>query len=474
MRLSISISTMARALEYTLAISGLVFCVSLATSSRRRQPGTLSLPPVYGAWYLPYPIRGVLALAKLCMDEDSFLLALRRDYGQVVHIPWPLNQVLVLDGRLIRKVYRAPSSTLSFAPIQHGIQTLAFGTPRRITQSAGLARMYDAHAKGLTNLRLDAPVERFTHVIQAKVAQLEEQIESSPAQAVDIPIVKWVVETVFEAATSGLYGEEFCERALEAGLRGEFGRFDRCFPLLAAEMMPVALYAFVPRVADGMRGREAMLSVLARWVEDGLPGLNEGVIRDMAHIGLAEGYTSMEVATVLSGNFWALHANAPYIASALLLYIVQSEILDQVREEIDGLPQQSGDTANPVVTLKALASMPVVASCVQETVRTNTSSFSMRVAEEDFVLSESASGSGGVFIHAGMRVVCATRVAHLTDGLWGDYPESWIGDRFAAKQQGDALSAKMAREMHGFGGGISTVSGVRLGILLGHSIVDAG
>ncbi|KAL4258944.1 Cytochrome P450 superfamily protein [Pleurotus pulmonarius] len=451
---------MVGALEYVLALGGLAISVSLMTSRRRQPPGNLTLPPVYGPWYLPYPIRGVLAMAKLGMDEDNFLLSLRRDYGPVVHLPWPLNQVFVLDGSLIQKVYGTPSSTLSFTPIRRELQTVAFGSSWKISQGPGLTRMFPVHAKGLTNLRIDAPVERFTRVVQAKVAHLKEQIESSPEEAVEIPIVKWVIDTMFEAATSGLFGEEFCDRTLKAGLQKDFNRFDACFALLAAEMIPMALYSLVPPIADGMKGREAMFSVLAQWVEDGLPGLDEGVIHDMAQIGLAEGYTSREVATLLSGDLWALQANAPYVASALLLYILQSGILDQVREEIDALPRQNEGTSDPVVTLKTLASMPLVASCVQETVRMNTSSFSIRVVEKDFVLS--ASGEGGIFIPAGMRVVCITRVGHLMDELWGANPESWIGDRFLPEKQGDALSSKRSREMNGFGGGISICEGRHL------------
>ncbi|KAG5219566.1 cytochrome P450 [Salix suchowensis] len=134
------------------------------------------------------------------------------------------------------KGVRYPSSTLSFTPIRRELQTIAFGSPWKISQGPGLGRMFPVHAKGLTNLRLDAPVERFTRVVRAKVAQLKQQIELSPEKAVEIPIVKWVIDTMFEAATSGLFGE---------------------------------------------------------WVEDGLPGLEEGVIRDMAQMGLAEGYTSV-------------------------------------------------------------------------------------------------------------------------------------------------------------------------------------
>lgn len=70
--------------------------------------------PVYGPAYLPPFIKGFLAAARLGQDEDAFLISLRRDYGPVVYLPWPLCQYFVTSNSAIQRVYDTPSRTLSF------------------------------------------------------------------------------------------------------------------------------------------------------------------------------------------------------------------------------------------------------------------------------------------------------------------------------------------------------------------------
>ncbi|KAJ8519223.1 hypothetical protein ONZ45_g3801 [Pleurotus djamor] len=396
-----------------------------------------------------------MAMVKLGIDEDDFLLTLRREYGSLVYIPWPMKQIFVLEGSYIQKVYATPSSTLAFTPIRRSLQLTAFGSIESIAQGEGLARMFPVHAKGLTNLRLDAPVARFAHIVQSKVFELKERVESTPNHSIEINIVRWIIDVMFEAGTSALFGEEFCERAVKAGLQESFNAFDASFPLLASEMIPLPMYKFVPPVAKGMQGREEIWKLLKTWIEDGMPGLDEGVVREMAEMGLAEGYSSYETAKLLMGDLWALQANAPFAATALVLYVLQSTLLPRVIQEFDAIPTND-------VNMKALASMPLAASCVQETVRLNTSSFSIRLVQKDFVLSLSEDDPGFLIPCDGTRVVCITRTAHLTEQIWGESPDSWVGDRFLAQNGEDTISAKRSREMNGFGGGISACEGRHL------------
>jgi len=114
--------------------------------------------------------------------------------------------------------------------------------------------------------------------------------------------------------------------------------------------------------------------------------------------------------------------------------------------------------------MKALASMEMVSSCVQETLRLNTSSYSIRIVEESFILPTSvirdAKGTStpGYLIPGGSRVICATRAAHLSDAIWGNNPSIWDGERFLGREDDEAgMKSKKAREMRGFGGGVSIV-----------------
>jgi hypothetical protein len=98
------------------------------------------------------------------------------------------------------------------------------------------------------------------------------------------------------------------------------------------------LHPFVPPIAKGMKGHEHLFEFITTWVEDGIPGLDEGVIFDMAQIGLTEGHSSREIASLLNADLWALQANIPSAAGALLIYIIQSTLLPAVRKEINRIP----------------------------------------------------------------------------------------------------------------------------------------
>jgi cytochrome P450 len=251
-------------------------------------------------------------------------------------------------------------------------------------------------------------------------------------------------------------------RTQETDFKKNFNTFDGCFPLLAADMVPPFLHPFVPLIAKGMKGRERLFEFIGTWVEDGMPGLDEGVIFDMAQIGLTEGHSSREIASFLNADLWALQANTPSAACALLLYIIQSTLLPAVREEINRIPTKI-DSPTPDLDMKALASMEMLSSCVQETLRLNTSSYSIRVVEESFILptsvirDQNGAPHPGYLIQGGSRIICATRAAHVSGAIWGTNPSIWDGTRFLERGDEPGMKSKKAREMRGFGGGVSIV-----------------
>jgi hypothetical protein len=92
-------------------------------------------PPIYRPCYLPPFVRGLMAMLQLGADGNAFLLTARKLYGPVVHIPWPIFPVFVLDGEVINSIYSCPSETLPFLPIRVSIQHSSFGTSKVITRS---------------------------------------------------------------------------------------------------------------------------------------------------------------------------------------------------------------------------------------------------------------------------------------------------------------------------------------------------
>ena len=155
-------------------------------------------PPVYGPWYLPPFVRGLMAMLHLGADEDDFLLSARKLYGPVFYIPWPLCQVFVLDGEVINSVYSSPSKTLSFLPIRVSMQHSTFGTSKAITQSPIMhEQIFPTHARGMTTVRIEAPIRRFVNVVEARIVELGNKIDAAGG-TLEMGLMHWVVDTMFD------------------------------------------------------------------------------------------------------------------------------------------------------------------------------------------------------------------------------------------------------------------------------------
>jgi hypothetical protein len=161
-------------------------------------PAGTQPPPVYGPCYLPPFVRGLMAMLHLSADEDDFLFSTRKLYGPVVYIPWPLCQVFVLDGEIINSVYSSPSQTLSFLPIRVSMQHSSFGTSKEITQSPIMHKqIFPIHARGMTTVRIEAPIRRFIDVVEARIVELGNKIDAAGG-ALEMGLMHWVVDTMFD------------------------------------------------------------------------------------------------------------------------------------------------------------------------------------------------------------------------------------------------------------------------------------
>jgi hypothetical protein len=139
-----------------------------------------------------------MAMLHLGADEDDFLLSTRKLYGPVVYIPWPLCQVFVLDGEIINSVYSSPSQTLSFLPIRVSMQHSSFGTSKEITQSPIMHKqIFPTHTRGLTTVRIEAPIRRFIDVVEARIVELGNKIDAAGG-ALEMELIHWVVDTMFD------------------------------------------------------------------------------------------------------------------------------------------------------------------------------------------------------------------------------------------------------------------------------------
>ncbi|KAH8801848.1 cytochrome P450 [Flagelloscypha sp. PMI_526] len=445
-----------------LTVSGaaVVLAVSLFWAPWKKSP-----IPTYGPWYLPPFLRGLHAMMALGADEDAFLLGLYHQYGSIVYIPWPMQQYTLTTSHAINAFYA--SSDLEFLHIRLWFGSALFGSKMHYPMEMWTDRFFPMHAKAMTKGRLQGPLQRFNDVFSEKVKQLEEQVQSSSEGFVEIPIVEWVMNAMFDSGLSAIYGPEFVRIARQRKpLTVEEGqyRFDAIFPILASGMVPSFLRRFIPPLQEGLSARAELTAAIEEFLEMGTPGLDDGLTKDSAEWMEREGLSPKEVAPMLLGDLWASQTNAPPACVALILRVFQAKgCVDRVAKEVSGT-QLFGNGFNYAKLSDAL---PFLNSCVHETLRTQTSSFSIRIAKEACLLDVSIDDSERrlVPIPKGARVCAVTRVPHITDSIWGEDSTAWDPTRFVPTGDNEASKVKLAKllkEVRGFGGGVSMCEGRHL------------
>ncbi|GAA6002016.1 hypothetical protein JCM10207_003039 [Rhodosporidiobolus poonsookiae] len=450
-------------LDSTIALTvALVVVGALVLAAGWSSSSSSSRPPVYGWRWLPRFVRGVQAMVRLGQDEDAFLLSLRR-YGPVVYIPWPMQQYIVTDGRAIASVYSAPSSVLDFYTIRLEFGDLVFRAPG--TSAFYTQHMFPVHAKGMSKAGLAAPLERYVAFLQQQIEDLAARVDASEGGELVLDLQEWVTTTFFRASTTALFGPHVLNAAgmSEDELHAHFETFDAAFPIMASGMLPPSLLDRIPDVKQAREAQQAMAGMLAAWITAGLPGVEEGVIQGVVEVCREQGMSPAQIGLLLVADFWALQANAPFIALQLLLYLLQapSSLRTSLVTELDTSLRLSDPSSFPsTLNFPHLAqTLPLLSSCITETLRLGTSSFSVRAVQKPFAIAQP--DGPDLVLPQGSRLLCATRAHHLDEKSWDGTAGTWDGRRFLDEQGGgeEGKKSKRAREVHGFGGGISKCEG---------------
>ncbi|KAM0787945.1 hypothetical protein ACM66B_006150 [Microbotryomycetes sp. NB124-2] len=448
--------------------------VWLVAATVGQRSARTSRVPVYGNPWLPPFIRGIAAAIKIGQDEDKFLEELHRSYGGVVYLPWPLSQHFVTDVNEIQRVYE--SKQLHFQPIRLEMQHDVFGSERFVVDSGVLeGQLFAAHSRGLSRPKLEEPISRFNMNVQQTVERVLARIDASDDNATELDLVEFVTSALYEGATPALFGHTLFDFdsdapvASFATIRKRFWAFDEAFPLFAAGL-PSFLQALIPVVHRGKLGRAHVARHIGQWIDHDLPGLDDGVVRDMADIGRQARWSSVESGKLLLGTYWALQANAPFAAAHHITCLVQSTILDDVLQEIRQHLDESDDPLS-FSTLSSSTALPVLTSTIWETLRLNASSFSLRIVGDEGYNVVAAKDKTTMTIPAKSAIVCATRLSQLDEGLWGDDAKLWRGNRFLVQGEADKTNGKrvldnqLVRSVRAFGGGVSMCEGRHLALV---------
>lgn len=140
-------------------------------------------------------------------------------------------------------------------------------------------------------------------------------------------------------------------------------------------------------------------------------------------------------------------------------------LVEALRDEITkAISAQSPPKLQTLLRLPAAQLPPLVpllSSCIQETLRLRTSSFSIRRVTQDTVLPASVCGQGigktaGLSVRQDDVLICQTRQGHLDTEGWGADANKWKAERFLDQDGVKAVKGSMSP----FGGGVSMVSRV--------------
>lgn len=194
-------------------------------------------------------------------------------------------------------------------PIRREMQNTVFGAGSFWKDKDLMeGQFYKTHARGFQKQRLDKPVERYVTVIQREVDKLAAKLDEMENGETEVPLSKWVTDLFFDASFVGLFGDRVRESSGISAeeLRKAFDDFDTSFPLMAAGLLPSFLLNLVPDVKKGKAGGKVLAEALRDWIKDGFPGLEDGVVRDMAQVALDNDLGLEEAGKMLVSDLWAL------------------------------------------------------------------------------------------------------------------------------------------------------------------------
>lgn len=140
-------------------------------------------------------------------------------------------------------------------------------------------------------------------------------------------------------------------------------------------------------------------------------------------------------------------------------------LIQTLRDEIGSATKQLEEPTLESLLAQGQAELvkllPQLNACFQETLRFHTSSFSLRVVEEDSVIPAKLTGTPlGYSLKKGEQVICVTRKNQVDPtGDWGHDANVWDHERFLGQD-------RMKGSMMPFGGGVSMVS-CRFEIIVG-------
>lgn len=105
--------------------------------------------------------------------------------------------------------------------------------------------------------------------MEDRIKRVKETIgEEESGEEMEIDLVNFVTEAVFEASAISLFGKNFFTSiglsALE--MRKIFKDFDSQFPLMVSGVIPVSLFWMIPSLSTSFYARRKLIQIFSEWI----------------------------------------------------------------------------------------------------------------------------------------------------------------------------------------------------------------
>ena len=165
---------------------------------------------------------------------------------------------------------------------------------------------YRIHSRGLQRLQLEDSLDRFVKTVKQEIENFATRLDGTSDGQLVVDLNSWITDIFFEASLVGLFGPEvrIPSGISKEAFREAFDSFDDAFPLLASGLIPRPLTSIL--LKKGKQGQHILADVMRKWIEAGFPGLEKGVVREMAQNALDQGLGTWEAGKLLVADAWAL------------------------------------------------------------------------------------------------------------------------------------------------------------------------
>jgi len=426
-------------------------------------PSALALFTLFAAYVLrgrkdggpprvPYWVPWIGSAVTLGKDPDAFFATAKQEYGSIFRVKAAGKEMTyVTSSELIQAIYR-DANTFQFTVIRQEMQVQVFKLPHDISYSEELSEsFFPAHHRALVpgNIRgLLASYAHHTH------QELRTRFNNVTESSGGVPLAFIIAPAAYCAAGKALYGASYpADQTME-----RFNKFDTVFHMIAGGL-PLWL---IPSARKGWEdlnvANEGHLRTLRQTKEK---------LTDFMEMLLGEGekhqWSDQTVANILAISVWAVEANTTWAIYWSIVFLLQyPNVMDSVLAEVDAARAKwlgaHTDTQLSQANFHDFMQdssdqFPLLTSCIQESLRLRSSSFSIRRVANPTEFA-------GYHFDAGEHLVCNTRALHMDEKIY-ERPTEFVYDRFteAGKKRAVQNGRSASPPFLPFGGGVSMCEG---------------